>query len=435
MGGLSQGDRESGRGTDREISRTSVEKLSICLVSPGHLASNPRLVKEADALVEKGHRVHVIYGETFTPAISRDADVLRKAKWSSQKVSLFSDRGRGLRWRAGQKLAYSLFKKGVGGTEVLCRASHPLFPGLRRAAFRHKADLYVGHCLPALPVVVAAAARNDSRCAFDAEDFHSGENEAAGDGAVSNRLARKIESRFLIRCDYLSAASPLIAQAYHETYGVEPTTLLNVFPLEEAGCPEPAPVLPAFYWFSQTVGPGRGLEEMIAILRALSRPVRLDLRGHASADYRRTLESLAQDSGVEVRLLPPDAPATMAPHATGYTAGLALEKRQPMNRDICLTNKAFTFLLAGIPVILSKTLAQEALAAELGGAAMLIDLTKPVESSASLATWLDSPEQQAKARMHSIHLGRERFNWDNEKQKLLELVHTSRPASGVAPKQ
>ena len=404
-----------------------MEKLSICLVSPGHLGSNPRLVKEADALVEAGHRVHVIYGETYAPAIPRDADVLAKAKWSAQKVSLFTDRARGLRWRAGQRVAHSLFKKGAATTELLCRASHPLFPGLRSTALRHKADLYVGHCLPALPVVVAAAARHGSCCAFDAEDFHSGESEASGDGAVNNKLARKLESKFLTECAYLSAAAPLIAEAYHEAYGLRPTTLLNVFPLEEAGTPEAAPETPSFYWFSQTVGPGRGLEEIIAILRALARTVRLDLRGHVTADYRAALESLAHGSLVEVRLLPPDAPATMAPHATGYTAGLALEKRQPLNRDICLTNKAFTFLLAGIPVILSKTRAQEELAGELGDAALLIDLTKPAEASSALAAWLDSPARQLDARNHAIQLGRERFNWDIEKRKLLELVDSTLP--------
>jgi glycosyltransferase involved in cell wall biosynthesis len=409
-----------------------VEKLSICLVSPGHLGSNPRLVKEADALAEAGHRVHVIYGETYAPAIPRDADVLAKARWSSQKISLFTDRTRRVRWKAGQKLAYFLFKKGVGGTAVLCRASHPLFPGLRTAALRHKADLYVGHCLAALPVVAAAAARHGGRCAFDAEDFHSGESEAIGDGAVSNKLARRIESRFLQKCDYLTVASPLIAKAYHEAYGVKPTTLLNVFPLEEAGTPAEAPRLPSFYWFSQTVGPGRGLEEIIGVLRSLSRPVRLDLRGHVCTGYRSVLESLAHESEVEVRFLPPDAPATMAPHATGYTAGLALEKRQPLNRDICLTNKAFTFLLAGIPVILSRTLAQEELARELGDAATLIDLTKPAEAFAALAAWLASPEQQAAGRRHAIELGRERFNWDIEKRKLLDLVHTCRPGTSLA---
>jgi glycosyltransferase involved in cell wall biosynthesis len=400
-----------------------VKQLSICLVSPGHLGSNPRLVKEADAFAEAGHRVHVIYGETYSGAIQRDKAVLSRAKWTSQSISIFSRPWRSLRWRASHKLALALFSKGMSTPGVRCRASHPLFSGLRRAALDHPADLYIGHCLPSLPIVVAAAARHQARCAFDAEDFHSGENEPHGRGALINQLAREIESRFLPKCDYLTAASPLIAEAYEVHYGLTPTTLLNVFPLEEAVPSKISPTPPSFYWFSQTIGPGRGIEEMIQILRTLSRPVRIDLRGHVSDDYRRKLESLTEGSQVKLGFLAPDAPDTMVAHAAGYTAGLALEKRQPMNRDICLTNKAFTFLLAGIPVILSRTLAQEALARELGHAAQLVDLASPAESSASLASWLDAPELQAHAREKSFQLGREKFNWDHEKQKLLDLVH------------
>lgn len=400
-----------------------MEKLSICLVSPGHLGSNPRLVKEADALVEAGHRVHVIYGETYAAALPRDAAVLSKARWTSQSISLFANHTRGLRWRAAQKLALSLFKKGVKSSEVLCRASHPLFAGLRSAALRHRADLYIGHCLPALPVVAAAAARDGSRCAFDAEDFHSGESRPEGDGAASNILAREIESRFLPKCDYLTAASPLIAKAYESQYGMTPTTLLNVFPLEEAVDPKEPEHEPSFYWFSQTIGPGRGLEEMIEILRCLSQRVRLDLRGHISTNFREQLESLVQNSRVDLRFLSPDAPSTMVAHSAGYTAGLGLETGFSVNNGIALSNKIFTYLLAGVPVILSRTPAQEAIALELGNACLLVDLTNPAEASAALASWLDSPERLSRARELSFQLGRQRFNWDVEKQKLLELIH------------
>ena len=40
----------------------------ICLVSPGHLSSNPRLVKEADALHEAGYAVRVVAGDV-TPSV------------------------------------------------------------------------------------------------------------------------------------------------------------------------------------------------------------------------------------------------------------------------------------------------------------------------------------------------------------------------------
>lgn len=407
---------------------------SICLITSGHLGTTPRVVKEADALAEAGYRVHVIYGEIDPEVIPRDKAIQQEAAWSSQAISLLTGRFQSFILRATRKLAHSLFSKGLTDLSVASRASHPLFLPLLRAACVHKADLYLGHCLPTLPIVTKAAEANHALCVFDAEDFHSGESAPDVDGVIRNKIASVVEKRLLARCTHLTSAAPLISEAYRQNYGVSPTTILNVFPLKEAPPPETAPVTPAFYWFSQTVGAGRGLEEIIAILRGLARPVRLDLRGHVSPDYRATLESLATGSQVEVRLLPPDSPATMAPHAAKYTAGLALEKRQPLNRDICLTNKAFTFLLAGIPVILSKTRAQEELATELGEAAMLIDLAKTAEASEKLAAWLDQPKQQSASRQHAIQLGRSRFNWDLEKHKLLELVSMCSPAMSSGSK-
>jgi glycosyltransferase involved in cell wall biosynthesis len=400
---------------------------SICLVSPGHPGSNPRLVKEAEALVEAGHRVHVIYGETHAGALERDQAVLAGVIWTSQAVSLFTHRWQTLAWKTGQRFATLLFKRGFRTLSLACRASHPLFPGLRRAVLNYKADIYLGHCLPALPIVVAAARRHRALCGFDAEDFHSGENAEEGHGAVSNAIARLLESHLLPECDHLTAASPLIAKAYEATYGVAPTTILNVFPLLEAVEPRPAPSPPSFYWFSQTVGPGRGIEAMLGILRLLDRPLRIDLRGHISDDYRKSLEAAVAGSEVVLGLLPPDAPATMVGHAAGYTAGLALEQRAPLNRDLCLTNKAFTFLLAGTPVIFSRTCAQEALADELGNAALLIDLDDPSAAAKALRSWIENPELHRRSRESAHALGKTRYNWDYEKHLLLNMIDSATP--------
>ena len=73
-----------------------------------------------------------------------------------------------------------------------------------------------------------------------------------------------IESRWLPGCAYMTAVSPGIADAYVENYGVaQPHVVLNVFPKSHApsgatprGTARPGPSL---YWFSQTIGPDRGL--------------------------------------------------------------------------------------------------------------------------------------------------------------------------------
>ena len=392
----------------------------ICLVSPGHLGSNPRLVKEADALAAAGYHVRVIYGDSFPPARVRDRAILAGAVWQASAMSLQG-------WRRvaailRQRTAKILFSWGWRSAGIATLAHHPLTPSLEAAARAIRADLYIGHCLAALPAVVAAARHHRAKGGFDAEDFHSGELLDEGNGRLENEIARVIEKHLLPQCHHLTAASPLIAAAYQETCGVNPLTILNVFPLREAADPQPAPGLPAFYWFSQTVGPGRGLEAFIGILRQLQRPCRLDLRGHVSGAYQQELEQMAAGSRITLHFLPPDLPQTMVRHAAGYTAGLALEQRQPRNRDICLTNKAFTYLLAGVPVILSQTSAQELLAVDLGPAALLLDLEKSAEAAVSLARWLDQPGNQERARSEAFQLGRRRFCWDSENEKVLFQV-------------
>jgi len=52
----------------------------ICLLTPGHVASTPRLVKEADALVDAGYRVHVVAGRHFErPTRSTTTSLVRPA--------------------------------------------------------------------------------------------------------------------------------------------------------------------------------------------------------------------------------------------------------------------------------------------------------------------------------------------------------------------
>lgn len=395
----------------------------ICLVSPGHLGSNPRLVKEADALVEAGYRVHVIAGDSHPDTRFRDASILERARWSSEIIPARPNRATYLQRRLMQTSSRLFFQIGIRSVRMAACAHHLLVPVLTSAAMAFRADLYIGHCLAALPAVVAAGQKHRARIGFDAEDFHSGESEDSGGGRLDNAIARTLEAKLLPQCHHLTAASPLIAKAHQDCYGIKPVPVLNVFPLSEAIDQQAVLETPSFYWFSQTIGPGRGLEEFIEILRGLKCRVQLDLRGHVAEVYSRQLKKKIQDTLIELRLLPPDVPSSMTRNAAGYTAGLGLELRHPVNRNLCLTNKAFTYLLAGVPVILSRTQAQEQLAAELGSACLLLDLEQPENSGRKLAGWLADANVQSKSRAESLRLGRKQYNWDEEKKRFLSRIN------------
>ena len=103
--------------------------------------------------------------------------------------------------------------------------------------------------------------------------------------------------------------------------------------------------------------------------------------------------------------------------------GLSLETDVSENRRLCLTNKIFTYLLAGVPVLLSDTPAQRALAPDLGAAARagLAGRSRRPSRRRSTAS-AGSPAARAEASASAWRLGRERYNWDVEKAALLGSV-------------
>jgi|GEM_PF-7030127 len=54
----------------------------ICLVSPGHVASNPRLVKEANSLLQAGYEVRVVAGDMVPFVRPLDNALLLSVEWT-----------------------------------------------------------------------------------------------------------------------------------------------------------------------------------------------------------------------------------------------------------------------------------------------------------------------------------------------------------------
>jgi glycosyltransferase involved in cell wall biosynthesis len=398
----------------------------ICLVSPGHLASNPRLVKEADALHEAGFAVRVVAGDVTPGVRPLDATILARAPWPVAKVEL-GPRPFQLARRVRQGLAGRAHV--IAGVRAAEWAHSPITGSLARVAEAQPADLYIAHCLPALPAAARAARRHGAKLGFDAEDDHVGELEDTPENRPEIQIRRRIEGHYLPQCQHLTAASPGIARAYRDRYGVTMTPILNVFPLAQAPADAPAGRYRkrsdslSVYWFSQTIGPGRGLEPFVKAMGKLRGRATLSLRGSDFLGYSARLKALAADAGVadSVRFLPSAPPDDMARLAAHHDIGLASELETPPNRAISLTNKIFVYLLAGIPVLLSDTPAQRELAIDLGEAARVVDLTDP-DSVASVLCSLADAEALAAAKCAARRLAQTRFNWDIEKQRLLQRV-------------
>lgn len=405
---------------------------SVCLITPGHLSTNPRLVKEADALASAGYRVGVIAADYAGWARVADAEFTSRP-WRLEARLRF---GPGARFgervvQVGrQRLARALFGAGVRVPAVVTAAWHAIGPDLARAARAVSADLYIAHYPAALPAAAAAAQARGARYAFDAEDFHLGDPPEGVSNDAIRAMTRAIESRYLPGCAYISAASPGIAEAYAEAYGVSlPTVIRNVFPLAHAPAgPSPRGTArpgPSLYWFSQTIGMDRGLECAVQAIGLARTQPHLYLRGQLQPGFGERLEVLAASAGAagRVHLLPPASPSEMERLAAAYDIGLVGETGGTRNHQIALANKLFSYALAGVPAVISDIPAHVDYAREAGLAARLY----PVDDAKALAAALDAllggdGQALTKAREHAFALGQQKLNWDLEQAVLLRLV-------------
>jgi glycosyltransferase involved in cell wall biosynthesis len=400
---------------------------SVCIVSPGNLSSNPRLVKEASALHDADFDVTTVTC-AYNPALkSFDDEIAANASWSVLRVPRLT--GERYLNRGARLLAQALGRAGLGvPMPIAANASGGPTSALHRAARRVRADLYIAHYVAALPAATAAARRHGAMLGFDAEDFHSGEGGDGEGERLRMKMVETVEAASIPACSHVTAASPLIGQAYAARYGISPRTVLNVFPLKMAPAGDSVrsgdPRTLRAYWFSQTIGPDRGLQAFLAAMAAARTRISLDIRGSNRWGHGDRLMAMARELGVadRVNLLPMAPPHEMIRLAAAYDLGLSLETEVSENRRLCLTNKIFTYLLAGVPTMLSDTPAQRALAPDLGKAAMVVSLADRDRMARELDRLAMGPDALAEARAEAWRLGRQRYNWDVEKNVLVEAV-------------
>lgn len=323
-------------------------------------------------------------------------------------------------------------------TWAVCRVS----PELQSAAERVKADLYIAHNMGALPAARAAARRHGAKLGFDAEDFHSGMSPQAGTRSVEAQLAEHFERQILPCCDYVTAAAPLIAERYAVRYNIPtPTTILNVFPLSDRPksfrASEAGGAL-TLYWFSQTIGADRGLEDVVRAAGALrEHPIVINVQGVWQPGYEERLRRLAAEQRLrpeQVVHLPPSNPEALVRAAGAYDVGLALEPGRDENNAIALSNKLFTYFLAGSAVCATSTRGQRSVVTEAQGAGFCYEPGDVDSLAAQLRRWCVDKEALNAARRRAWDYGTRKFNWDLEKVKFLAVVERvlTLPAERVA---
>jgi glycosyltransferase involved in cell wall biosynthesis len=384
------------------------------------------MLKVAESLAAAGHKVHVVSTNFVDWGTAADLDLRARLRLPWSVVDYSRATGNSLRIRAGVRfLACRNVCKAFGperqSASLVGRATTRVLSELVQTATETPADLVYGGG-GALIATALTARRLKVPYAVDLEDFHGAEHSTAdAEGVFSNRLAQAAEKVVFRGAAFLTTASDAMANSYAERYGKRPLVINNTFPL-----PSSEPDFTSvdgtglhLYWFSQTIGTGRGLEDAILAAGVADINCELHLRGKPSDGYLDRLSSMARERAPRLRLVhhAPGSPDRMVDLCRGYHVGLALELSEPPNRAICLTNKAFTYILAGLAVVFSDTPGQRGLANDLGLGAFLYSPGDIEALAQALGVWAASPTKLLAARRAAWAAACRRWHWHHPEEE------------------
>lgn len=412
--------------------------MKVVIVTNKHISYNPRVLKEADALSSAGHEVAVVSVCNREDHRELDEQLMSSRRWRLRTVQyrrrMGLEGGRWL-WTSLRRKCFERVGAVMGLYWGIAELAHEkVYRELANLAMTEPADLYIAHHVEALGAAARAARHHQARMAFDAEDFHSGEHPG---GTAAETVARTeyLERKYFPECHYISAASDGIAEALMEKYGVaRPTVILNVFPLEplpRTDTDSPRTGAPSLYWYSQVIGPGRGLEEAVKALSLVSRPCQLHLRGQSQEKFLQELRSRAKDSGVQNRVFfhKPAPPERLIALASKHDIGLALENGHSANNFIAVSNKILSYMTAGLAIVATDTPGQRGIMRRAEGAGVTCRRSDSASLAEAISGLLESSQTLAAAKMAARRAAESLFNWEREKQVLLGLVESCRVSS------
>jgi glycosyltransferase involved in cell wall biosynthesis len=400
--------------------------LKILLITSGQPTLNPRLVKEADALTQAGYEVTVLYQYWNEWATIMDRELLETKNWNAIRVGGSPVKQKSTYWltRFGHKVSNHLahffgvapFADAAIGRCALILSS---------SAKKQKADLYIAHNLAALPAAVKAARKNNAKVGFDAEDFHRA--ELVNDPKHFDfRLKKFIEDKYFQQIDYLTTSSPGISALYQTLFKkLDPKTILNVFNRQQEGImPRPLDNKLKMIWFSQTIGPNRGLEDIIAVLK-FSDQFELHLLGNIDEGQRRFFDDLCSRHQVakgQIFFHRPIPSSQIAGFCSQFNLGLALEPGFSINNESALSNKIFTYLQAGLAVVASDTTAQALFMKEFPGLGEVYQRGNLDMLVKILKDYLARPDLLLQQQQQAYAYAQNELSWDMEKEKFISIV-------------
>ena len=377
----------------------------------GAAATDPRVMREATALIEAGYAVSIVDIEEEGNH-QREEEVRGVClKHVLMPHAFFSTRFD--KW--------ALFRV----TKMFIRTTLRLL--------QTQADIYHGHEVSGLlPCYVAACLRRKP-VIFDAHEMPLFERPLSEFGP-SRRLLRQLLVALLAhivpRCAGVITVSSPIVKELRNRYGLSEVTLIRNVPeyrtvlksdrlRQYLGLtPETRIVLYQGY-----LQPNRGLDRLIRAAAFLEQDIVIVMMGKNRGTTQAQLEALIASEGVadRVKIIPPVPYAELLDWTSSADIGVNVASPDySLNVRCFLPNKLFEYLMSGVPVLTSSLEAMVEVINTYDVGQVLPSL-EPPDIGEAINSMLADPAVLARMSSNALEATKEEFNWEKEKLKLIPL--------------
>jgi glycosyltransferase involved in cell wall biosynthesis len=412
-----------------DITPGSREKIRIAILTAASLAWNPRALREAQTLARADFDV-VVYGAgSNQDQIKADESLARRHDFAFKSILPVGQGlllrmgtiGRRIRVRIGGVLTRTL---GVESRWQLGAAAE-----LLRHAKKAHADYYIAHLEPAAWVGVQLLSAG-LQVGVDMEDWYSEDLLPEARKSRPIRLLRELEHRLLTDGAHATCPSAAMSKVLREEYGcVAPLAVYNVDlwggreTIDGLSRDRMSRTRPSIHWFSQTLGRGRGLEDLLEALPLVKYEAEVHLRGHPADGFLEWLALAVPEKWrgrvfVHGLVSENELLSRVAEHDVGFAG----EMKYCRSRDLTVTNKILQYLLAGLAVVASDTTGQREVAIQAPGAVSLYASGDFAALAARLNALLASPELLSGAKTAALRAAERTFCWEHQERKLVEAV-------------
>ena len=400
----------------------------VIFVTSAQPSANPRMLKSAIYLSSLGYQVDVIYARNAPWANHLDSeifDIYSKINWvgvgpkSQCLISKYLYVLRQKFWRLLFVLSNARIYTGAKGFTLFSQE-------LELEVIDRQADLYIGHNLGALQAVLNASNKFKSPSLFDFEDYHRGEHYFS---SIESEMIRLLESRCVPNLSYATTSSPLITEKYKSLFPKNTfKTILNVFSKNyQSKVQSNMDVFPLkLFWFSQHVGLERGLQQILLSMSKVDKDkITLTVVGNCSSSRLVYLKKMIEDLGISEETVQFQGVLnldSLFELASQHHIGIASEMVSNDNREICLTNKVFSYMLAGLAILASSTQSQSSLFDQNKDIGFLFDLDSPEMIDDILKRYLQDPSLLRSHQNNSLMAGLNKYNWEIESANYISIV-------------